>query len=72
MQRKLHPGRVNAQASPRNSEIAVSKAAASSGMSNKFKTVEAEAPPKTVGSKMIKTRQLAEKNFIERKAAQFP
>jgi len=72
VQKKLHPGRVNNQVSPKNSKIVKSKAAGSSGLSNKFKTVDTDAPAKSVASKMIRKRQMAEKNFAERKATEFP
>jgi hypothetical protein len=49
------------------------KPTASSGLSNKFKTVDPDAvPAKTVGSQMMRTRQRAEKNFADRKATEYP
>ena len=60
--------------SPKNSEILKTKVTAS-GLSNKFKTVDFEAPPKPArssGSKMIQRRQIAEKTFTERKLTEFP
>lgn len=76
LQKKLHPGRVNGQVSPKNSDIVKTKAANSSyhpsGLSNKFKTVDLDAPAKSLGSKMIRKRQMMDKRFAERKTTEFP